>query len=501
MTEGQRRLLAIGGVAALVWYLSRSPSAQADLSALYRSLTQGLGGAAAPPQDGGIGVGGGPATNLFRVIQNFFNPSQPGTAPTGGSYRVGSAPIVTPGTTPSQIVGYISQVVQNGYKLVQQVTDQGSLLNKGVDYVKSLFDTGASATLNVTGGTVGNGADVLGTGATTVTAPDTLLPVGQGGIIAPTADASTSAALPGGADIPFFDPATVGGPAPGGAAELPVAADGIGAGGVDAATAAETGGAVVTEATTVSDAAIFAAEGAAVPVSAVAGGILFGVSVAVGAGLAAWQESEIEATWPMFGGKLRDTISKIRFAVAGGGGDPLSARLSRVRTKQELADEVGGFKSAIEAAGVGGYASQGGVFTLAPIPGAGGSAHEQGITADFSSAQAGLQQYIDKLAVTLPGPVPTAPDQTSTKYAAARATYTDTGLTTYSPDPLSTIRGIELASMGGGVVPIGTVSGTDTLRTVTIPDTRPAPPDPNDVTAQYASAGVMAGNAPQGGGF
>jgi hypothetical protein len=506
MTEAQRRLLVAGGVAALFWYLSRSPKAQADLSALYRALTQGLGGAAAPggPADGAVGVGGGPATDFLSSLARYLRASS--TQPASVNVFRLAAPTVPAGTpspslTPSQIASYVSQAVQNGFKAVQQIVTPDSLLNQSLDYVKSLF-SGASATLDVTGGTVGAGADVLGTGATTVTAPDVLLPVGQS-VYDPLSEVVAT-----GSGV--FDPAVTGaapalegsGYVAGGVGDAVPAAE-LGAGAVDAAggSVVDVGGAVaggVTEATTVGDSAIFASEGvaAAIPAASIVGGIAFGASVAIGAGLAAWQESELQAGWPTFGRRLRDVVGKINYAISGAGGDPLSRRLSRVTTKQELADEIGGFKSAIEGAGVGGYASQGGVFELAPIPGAGGSAHEGGVTADFSVAQQGLQTYINQLAATLPGPVPTAVDTNSTKYKAAQATYADPGDIARYPDPLSSLRGIELGSMGGGNIAVGTVSGTDTIRQVAVPDTRTPAPSELELTTQYANPALFAPSAP-----
>jgi len=514
MTEGQRRLLAAGGVAALIWWLSRSPKAQADVAALYRALTQGLGGAPGP-SDGAVGVGGGPATDLLAALRRLFTPAPSSSNPSGGGsvFRftppAGSTGILAPGTTPSQIVGYISQAVQNGYKAFQQITTPDSLLNKGVDYVKSFFDAGTSAATNITGGTVGG--DVLGTGASTVTAPDVLLPVG------PPASAPVGDFLAGGSEA--FDPFTVAAPAPlqgsgyiaGGVGDAVPAVD-VGAGAVEAAgTGAEIGGATVGAGATglgeIAGPAIDAAAAASEAVS----GVTAGAAVVVAAALAYWQTAEQKdahyfVTFPM---AVKGTEDNIRYAIAGGGGDPLSARLARVKTKQELADELGGFKFAIEAGGVGGYTSQGNWYQLGPLPGAGGSAHEGGVVADYTQAQEGLQTYINALAKNLPGPEPTAVDNGSTKYQAALATYTrvnyDPALGDRSQFTAYGSWQTYVASTTGKPLVVGTVQGTDTLKTITVPP--PVDPnvyavtDPNDVTAQYASAGVMAGNAPQGGGF
>lgn len=100
--------------------------------------------------------------------------------------------------------------------------------------------------------------------------------------------------------------------------------------------------------------------------------------------------------YPFFGTKLANTLSAEKTNLSA-----LSGALPYVQSQQQLADLLSQYKQRV-GQNVGGYGEGSDPYAIPDLPGAGGSAHEGGINADFSPQVTSLNQLIGQLKGGLP---------------------------------------------------------------------------------------------------
>lgn len=102
-------------------------------------------------------------------------------------------------------------------------------------------------------------------------------------------------------------------------------------------------------------------------------------------------------SWRAFGGNLAGTLEG-----SGLGLGTFANALPYVESQAGLADLIGAYERQMQNRGIGGYGEGNDPFNIANVPGAGGSAHEWGQTADFGPQVNLLQQAVTGLRGALP---------------------------------------------------------------------------------------------------